>query len=321
MQNRCVVLLNLGTPSAPTPAAVRAFLEEFLLDPAVVDLPRWFWAPFLRRVILPRRAVRSAGLYRSIWSEQGAPLDVGTRRMTAALAARLGGGWTVVHAHRYGAPSLPAAFARAVASGCGRVVVAPLFPQRTRSTTGGMIAFAERCAREVGLTGRMVAATPAPDAPGYISALAARVGEACAGAPRPPEHLLVSFHGTPTRCDRREGGLYRADCAATTRALLAAAGWPEAQATLAYQSRFGPEPWLAPATLDMLRELPRKGVKRVAVVTPGFLTEGLETLEEIGVRGRAAFLDAGGEDFERVRAVEDHPAMIEALAGLVAAAA
>jgi len=159
---------------------------------------------------------------------------------------------------------------------------------------------------------------PASDDPFYVEALAARCEETFTRNAFRPEHLVVSFHGIPVRFDRGERGGYSASCRATTRALLERLGWDPARATLSFQSRFGPEPWLKPATDQTLATLPARGVKSVAVICPGFLTEGLETLEEIGVRGRESFLEAGGEACALVGAVEDHPAMIRCLATLLA---
>jgi len=285
----------------------------------VVDLPRLLWGPLLRRVILPRRAPRSARLYQSIWTADGSPLELGTRRVVTALAARVAGGATVEHAHRYGAPALAAAIAGAARANAGRIVLALLFAHRTASATGGLIAFAKDTARRLGVADRLRVALVAPDDPGYVRALAARLDEARAAAPREPEHLVVSFHGIPKRHDRREGGVYQADCQATTRALLAETRWPPARATLCYQSRFGPEPWLGPGTARVLAGLPGRGVRRITVITPGFLTDGLETLEEIGVAGREIFENAGGEEYTRARAVEDHPGFIDALARAIEA--
>jgi ferrochelatase len=295
-----VVLVNLGTAEAPEPEAVRRFLAEFLSDPMVVDYPRWLWKPILAR-ILRSRPERVAEQYRSIW-EDGSPLDRGTRRIARALAASLGEGVEVSFAYRYGEPSLAGVLGKA---GGGRLVV-PLFPQRTGSTTGTIEA----------LVGDRAAVRPIPpDDPGYVEAQA----ELCERAfeKRPPEHLVVSFHGIPLRYDRAEGGIYRRECEATYRALLERLGWSEARATLSYQSRFGPEPWIGPRTARTLARLGRGGVRGVAVLTPGFLTEGLETAEEIGIRGRKTFLEGGGERFVRVPCVEDHPAFVASLAKLV----
>ena len=291
--------MNLGTAAAPEPAAVRAFLSEFLSDPLVVDYPRWLWGPVLRK-ILKSRPDKVAEMYRSIWHEEGSPLDVGTRRLAAALGAGLGEG--VDFAYRYGAPSLREALERAT----GELLVVPLFPQRTGSTTGTI----ERVVEEAGKR-HVTVAFIAPDDSGYIEAQAALFAEATRALP--PEHLVVSFHGVPVRYDRAEQGGYRRDCETTYRALLNRLGWPEARATLAFQSRFGPEPWLKPATASVLERLGRSGVESLAVATPGFLTEGLETVEEIGIRGKETFLSAGGSRFTRVPVVEAHPAFVASL--------
>jgi ferrochelatase len=195
----------------------------------------------------------------------------------------------------------------------------PLFPQRTDATTGTAFRRSREAAERAGISHRVVDRLVAPDDAGYLVAMAARWREAMVGEAVPPDHLVVSFHGIPVRYNRREGRVYTMDCEATTRAFLAAIDWPVERSTLAYQSKFGPEPWLTPATAGVLMELPRRGVKRVAVITPGFLTEGLETIEEIGIRGRESFLKAGGESLRRIGAVEDHPAFLRSLASLATA--
>jgi len=296
-----ILLVNLGTTRAPEPEAVREFLREFLSDPMVVDYPGWFWRPILSK-ILRSRPHKVAEMYRAIWTEEGNPLERGTERIATALGRLFGG--DVRHAYRYGSPSLR----ERVARGEERITLVPLFPQRTGSTTGSIESAIESAS---GIEIRHIA----PDDPGYIEAAAdlfhRSVGQA------PPEHFVVSFHGIPLRYDRREGGIYRADCGRTFRALLKAIAWPEEKATLSYQSRFGPEPWLRPATASLLARLGSSGVRSVAVATPGFVTEGLETLEEIGIRGRKTFLEAGGKRFIRVPVVEAHPRFVASLATLV----
>ena len=310
------LLVNLGTPRAPNAESVREFLLEFLSDEAVVDLPAWFWRPFLRRVVLRRRPARVAELYRSIWSPEGSPLRVETERMVTGLRALAGGRFTVSAAYRYGAPSIDAETARLATEQAGPVIVVPLFPQRTDATTGTAFKRAVEAAERAGIPDRLVLQCIPPDDAGYIEALAERCREAFAPSDREPEHLVVSFHGIPVRYNRREALTYTKDCELTTRALLAAIDWPAGRATLSYQSKFGFEKWLTPATATVLEELPGRGVKHLAVITPGFLTDGLETLEEIGMQGRESFEHAGGESFVRIGAVEAHPAMLRSLAGL-----
>lgn len=295
-----VLLVNLGTTRAPEAAAVREFLGEFLSDPMVVDYPSWLWRPILSR-ILRSRPQKVAEMYRAIWTEEGSPLEIGTERIATALGRLFGG--EVSYAYRYGTPSLRERFARG-----RRLTVVPLFPQRTSSTTGSIES-------AIGKDSRIELRRIAPDDPGYIEAIADIFQRSVEG--ELPEHFVVSFHGIPLRYDRRERGMYRADCERTFRALLKHMAWPEERATLSYQSRFGPEPWLRPATASVIARLGRSGVRSIAVGTPGFLTEGLETLEEIGIRGQKTFLEAGGERFIRIPAVEAHPRFVRSLAALV----
>jgi len=311
-----IVLVNLGTPSAATPEAVEVFLREFLGDPMVVDYPRWFWRPILEGMILRKRPARVAVMYRSIWTDEGSPLYAGTVRIAEGVARLVDGRAKVDVAFRYGTLGLRNVLVDSddVAGAVNReTVVLPLFPQRTGSSSGTVVALVDEMTRSGRIDGVRSAAL-APDASGYIEAVGARVREAVDRAGTEPEHLVVSFHGIPKRYDRKEGGVYQADCRATTEALLSHLGWPTERATLCYQSRFGPEPWLLPSTAQVLPQLAARGVKSVAVVTPGFLTDGLETLEEIGIRGREAFLAAGGATFVHVLAPAGHVALDRALA-------
>ncbi len=317
MRRPHLLLVNLGTPDAPTPESVRRFLDEFLSDPDVIDFPRWFWQPILQGIVLRTRPRKVAVAYESIWTPEGSPLRVGTERIVARLQAAAAGRFTVSAAYRYGEPSIDSEKARLKAMGVERVVVVPLFPQRTSSTTGTAFRRALEAAGRVGIEVPVVARViPATD-PGYIAAMVDRFREAVGDAP--PDHVVVSFHGIPSRYDRKERRSYSSDCCHTTTALLNALQWPVARSTLTFQSKFGPEPWLTPATDAVLEALPRRGVRSVAVITPGFVTDGLETIEEIGDRGRESFLHAGGERFVRVNAVEEHPAFVESLARLAVA--
>ena len=311
-----LVLVNLGTPQEPSPAAVREFLDEFLSDPAVVDLPRWLWMPILRGIVLRKRPARVAEQYGSIWSAGGSPLRVATEHIVAGVRERASGRFGVSAAYRYGEPSLDTVMQTLASDGTAPVIVSPLFPHRTDATTGTMFRRAREAAERAGIAERLAERLIHPADPGYVEAMAAQWRRAVAEADHEIEHLVVSFHGIPVRYDRREGGLYVRDCEATTRAFLEAIGWPRDRATLAFQSKFGPEPWLKPTTARVLEELPRRGVRRVAVITPGFLTEGLETIEEIGIRGRESFLQAGGTHFLRVGSVEAESAFLDTLAAL-----
>jgi ferrochelatase len=266
----------------------------------VVDYPSWLWRPILSK-ILRSRPVKVAEMYRTIWTEEGSPLERGTERIAAALGELVESG--VGCAYRYGSPALRERLGRE-----RKITLVPLFPQRTGSTTGSI---ESAIGSESGIEIRRIA----PDDPGYIEAIADLFHRSVGGGA--PEHFVVSFHGIPLRYDRREGGMYRQDCERTFRALLEQIDWPEEKATLSYQSRFGPEPWLRPATASVIASLGSSGVGSIAVATPGFLTEGLETLEEIGIRGRKTFLEAGGKHFIRIPAVEAHPRFVRSLAALV----
>lgn len=313
---RHLVLVNLGTPVAPIPSAVREFLLEFLSDPEVIDLPRWVWQPILRGIVLRTRPQRVAEAYQSIWTVDGSPLRVETEQIAASVRAVVGEDTAIHTAYRYGEPSLATTLAAIRRTNAARVVVVPLYHQQTGATTGTVLSCAQEAARAHGLAGVLECATLDADEPGYLRGLVDRWHEATAGTPA-PDHVVMSYHGIPKRYDRRERRQYSSDCERTTAAFLAATGWSADRTTHAYQSKFGPEPWLTPATADVLESLPGRGVRRVAVVTPGFLTDGLETIEEIGIRGRESFEAAGGEELIRVRAVADHPALVRSLAAMV----
>lgn len=314
-----LLLVNLGTPDAPTPESVRRFLDEFLSDPDVIDFPKWFWQPILQGIILRTRPRKVAEAYESIWTPEGSPLRVATERIVARLRAEAEGRFTVSAAYRYGEPSIGSEKARLKDLGVEKIVVVPLFPQRTSSTTGTAFRRAFEMAAALKLDLPVIdRVIPATD-PGYIQAQAERFYEAIADEPAPPDHVVISYHGIPERYDRNERRSYSSDCCHTTTALLEAMRWPVERSTLTFQSKFGPERWLTPATDAVLESLPARGIKSVAVITPGFVTDGLETIEEIGDRGRESFLHAGGERFIRVAAVETHPAFIRSLARLAVA--
>ncbi|MEZ6005509.1 MAG: ferrochelatase [Planctomycetota bacterium] len=314
---RTLVIANLGTPETATEEGVREFLGEFLGDPMVVEYPRWLWLPILERIILRKRPARIARLYQSIWSEGGSPLRVQTEKLVKALSQEVPEGWKVVSAYRYGRPSIANRVAEGLRDG-GEVYFTSLFPQRTASSSGSAEAEALRVARKFGAADRLhLRPLPATDAD-YIGALAEGVNQQLAVLPAKPDHLLVSFHSIPQAVDRREKGLYRIDCKATFEGLLAKLEWDPAKATLAYQSVFGPAKWIGPSTAATLAELPSKGVRSLLVTMPGFLTDGLETLEEIAVEGRSTFLGAGGSTYATVPAIADEPTLRRALLRIAA---
>ena len=313
-----VLLCNLGTPDAATPPAVRRYLAEFLSDPRVVEIPPALWQPILHGIILRRRPAVSAKKYQSIWLPEGSPLLVYSRKQAVMLRGYLGESGcdaSVRLAMRYGQPSVAAELDALRAEGCTRVLVLPLYPQYSGTTTASVIdAVTEwtRAARHV-LELRFV--NRFHDDAGYIGALAKRVREHWMAKGR-PDTLLMSFHGVPQRTVDR-GDPYVAECRETARLLAAQLGLGKDQWQLSFQSRFGRAQWVGPATQATLEQLGRAGARRVDVVCPGFVSDCLETLEEIAIEGRAAFTAAGGGELDYVPCLNDHPAWVTALAGLV----
>ncbi|MGL5949660.1 MAG: ferrochelatase [Aeromonas sp.] len=315
-----VVLVNLGTPSAPTPAAVKAFLRPFLQDKRVVDLPRALWWPLLNAVILPRRAGKVATLYQKIWTAEGSPLLAISRAQQVALQQALTARGTplpVVLGMSYGQPSLHSAWQELKAQGVREIIVLPLYPHYSCSTTAAVFdGWSQMLSAERALPAtRMVMDYHAH--PLYIEALAQSVRAHWQQHGR-PELLLLSYHGIPLRY-QTEGDPYGAQCARTSELLAAALGLAAHEWRMSFQSRFGREVWLTPNTDEVLAGLPREGVHNVAVLCPGFAADCLETLEEIAVENRAHFLHAGGKSYHYIPALNSTPAHIALLAVLVTA--
>jgi ferrochelatase len=306
-----VLLVNLGTPAAPTAAAVRRFLAQFLHDHRVVDASRWWWCPLLHFVILPLRSPRVARNYASIWMAEGSPLMVHSQRLAQALKGALPE-CEVALAMRYGEPSIAAALESLRARGAARLVVLPLYPQYSTTTTASVLDAVDAA----------LAGSPLPlDAindyyvdDGWLEALAASV-RAHWDAHGRGEKLLLSFHGIPQRLVDR-GDPYAMQCERSAQALATRLGLAPDAWRLTYQSRFGREPWLGPATIDTLEAWGKAGVRHVDVVCPGFATDCLETLEEIAVVNAAAFARTGGT-LRYVPALNDAPAHVEALAAMI----
>lgn len=308
-----LLLVNLGTPAAPTTTAVREYLAEFLSDPRVIDIPDWQRKLLLKFIILPRRSPKSAAAYRSIWMPGGSPLLVHSKRLIESVRA-LDENLSVFLAMRYGKPTIERGLELLAESGCGKVVVMPLYPQFAESSTGSTIAKVEKVAKR--MKPRLdISFVPAfYDDPGFISAFATIARPTLAEFR--PDHVLFSFHGLPERHVKRtdESGAhclakadccaaivkanrncYRAQCFATARALRAELGLSEQQCSVAFQSRLGRTPWIRPFTDVVLDELAAAGVKRLAVMCPSFVADCLETLEEIGIRAKEQFARHGGE--------------------------
>ena len=302
-----VLLVNLGTPEAPTPAAVRRYLGEFLSDKRVVQLPALLWQPLLRGLILPLRSARVAGKYASIWLPGGSPLAVHTRDLAAAVQARLPD-WRVACAMRYGAPALREAIAQLHAQGVKRVLVLPLYPQYSTTTTASVADVA------LGAPGVQVQLVEDYhlDA-GWIAAVAASVG-AHRAAQGDAGHLLFSFHGLPQRLVDA-GDPYQRQCEASAQAIAQALGLRDGAWSLAYQSRFGRERWLGPSTAEALDALSARGVRAVDVACPGFAVDCLETLEEVAMMLSERFAERGGT-LRYIPCLNAAPAHADALAAI-----
>lgn len=305
-----VLLLNLGTPDAPEAPAVRRYLAEFLSDRNVVDLPPLLWQPILRAAILPFRPRRSAEAYRLIWMDEGSPLAVITMRQATALQERLGSEATVDFAMRYGTPAIAPALDRLAKAGCNRIIAVPMYPQFSRATTG-TARDSLAAATNPAIPMRIVA--PYFDDSLYIGALASNLERQLETLDFDPQRLLLSFHGLPKRAIER-GDPYFDHCTATARLLAQRLALP---VDVAFQSRFGRAKWIEPATDKTLADYPANGVTRLAIAAPGFSVDCIETLEELGIRGRDTFLGAGGERFARLDCLNDSPEGMAMLEGLV----
>ena len=308
-----VILINLGTPDAAHPKAVRKYLAEFLSDRRVVEIPQILWQPILRGLILTTRPRKSAEAYAKIWTEHGSPLRAITIRKTRALKARLDGGIVVVDAMRYGRPSIGERLRELKGEGCDRILLAPLYPQYCAATTATANDEAFRVLAGMRWQPAIRTLPPYFDDPAYIGALKANLERQIAALDFEPERLLLSFHGMPDRT-RRLGDPYHDQCQATAALLSRQLSVP---IDVAFQSRFGRAKWLEPATDLTLAAYPGRGVKRIAVAAPGFSADCLETLEELGIRGRESFLAGGGERFALLGCLNDSEEGIDLLERLI----
>lgn len=312
-----VLLTNLGTPDAPTPSALRRYLKEFLWDPRVVELPRPLWWLILNGIILNIRPRRSAAAYKEVWTESGSPLLLHTKAQAEALSRRFSRDRSVVveFAMRYGSPSIASVVQRMQENGVRRLLVLPLYPQYSGATTGSTFdALAEDFTRRRWLPDlRFV--SHYHDHPAYIDAMAVSI-ESHWRQQGKPQRLLLSYHGVPERY-LHAGDPYYCECRATSRLLAKQLGVDETFCMTTFQSRFGREEWLRPYTDEVLKSLPTQGVKSVHVYCPGFASDCLETIEEIGVENREYFLQAGGERFDYIPALNDSSRHIDALETLI----
>lgn len=309
-----VLLVNLGTPEAPTTAAVKRFLAEFLSDIRVVDTNRLIWWPILQGVILPFRSPRVAKLYKSVWMDEGSPLMVYSLRQQKALAARFPD-TPVELAMSYGKPSLEDGIGRLLEQGVTKMVVLPLYPQYSCSTSASVFDGVARVLKEKRRLPSVSFIRDYAEHPAYISALKASILESFARHGE-PDRLVLSFHGIPKRFGEL-GDDYQQRCQATTQALTTALQLAPGKIMLTFQSRFGREPWLTPYTDATMESLPAQGVKHIQIVCPGFSADCLETIEEINGENRELFLHAGGEKFEYIEALNDREDHIDMLQQLV----
>jgi len=312
-----VLLVNLGTPDAPTAPALRRYLAEFLSDPRVVEIPKLPWWLILHGIILRTRPARSAAKYASVWMPEGSPLAVWTERQAAALGTLLrqrGHHVLLRHAMRYGNPGLPAVLDALRAEGATRVLVLPLYPQYAAATTASIGDKVGAWARDARRVPELRYVGEFHDDPAYIAALATSVRAHWAERGR-GDQLVLSFHGVPER-SLLLGDPYHCQCHKTARLLAEALGLQKGEVKVTFQSRFGKAKWLEPYTEPTLVQLAGAGLKRVDVMCPGFVADCLETLEEINQEAREAFLGAGGRQFEYIPCLNAQPAWIEALAGV-----
>jgi len=312
-----VVLINLGTPEAPTASAVRRYLKEFLSDPRVVEIPRAIWWFILNCIILPIRSSKSAKKYASIWSDEGSPLKVHTHKQSILLRGYLGERShevRVEYAMRYGSPSVASVLEKLKLEGCDRLLVLPAYPQYSGTTTASIFDAVFQYYRNCRNIPELRIVKHYHDHPAYIDALKKSVLAYWEKHGR-PDKLVMSFHGVPKRT-LLKGDPYHCECHKTARLLATALGLAPSQWQLTFQSRFGKAEWLQPYTAPTLEKLGREGVGRVDVMCPGFTSDCLETLEEISMEARHDFLEAGGKQFHYIPCLNEESAGIAAIADI-----
>ena len=315
-QKTGVLLINLGTPAAPTAAAVRPYLRSFLSDRRIVDLPALLWQPLLRGVILPLRAKKSAANYAKVWFKEGSPLEVFTRRQCEGLQSRLPEDVAVAYAMSYSEPSIPSAIEALKAQGVGRLLVLPLYPQYAGSSSGAALDQVHDALKRQRNQMSLRTVSRFYDHPAYIGAQAAQIRNYRA------QHgsggkLLFSFHGIPLRHERN-GDPYQSECRHSARLIAAELGLGEQDYEVCFQSRFGPAKWLEPNTQQLIKQLAKKNAGgRIDIACPGFVADCLETMEEIAISGRELFHAAGGSDYHYIPCLNDNPDWLDALAQIV----
>ncbi|WP_315918271.1 ferrochelatase [Vibrio fluvialis] len=308
-----VLLANLGTPEAPTAPAVKRFLGEFLHDHRVVDMSRWLWCPILHGIILPIRSPKVAKLYQSIWMEEGSPLMVYSKRQQAGLKQLLN--VPVELGMTYGAPSLQSGVERLQQQGVESIIVLPLYPQYSGTTTAAVFDGLAKAMRKASLVPELHFVRDYHDHPLYIRALAEKVRQSWEENGQ-GDLLVCSYHGIPKRY-ADNGDIYPLHCAATTRLLATELGLADDKVMMTYQSQFGKEEWLQPYTDKTMEDLPAKGIKKLDILCPAFSVDCLETLEEISEQNQEIFLHAGGEAFHYIECLNASASHIQMMAKLV----
>ena len=314
-----ILLLNLGTPDAPTAKALRPYLKQFLSDPRVVEIPRLVWWPILNGIILNTRPAKSAEKYAQIWSAEGSPLLVHTRKQAIMLKGYLGTRGISVEVEfgmRYGNPSVDSALEKLRERNCTRILVIPLYPQYAASSTASALDAVWQALQRMRNMPEVRTVRHYHDDPGYIAALAASVNRHWMDHGR-PDKLLMSFHGIPKR-SLTLGDPYHCECHKTGRLLAEALKLEKEQYLICFQSRFGRAEWLQPYFAPTLEQLGKGGTQRVDVICPGFAGDCLETLEEIGMEGKATFLGAGGKEYHYIPALNERDEWLHALSDIAA---
>ncbi len=315
-----VLLLNLGTPDATDYFSVRRYLSEFLSDKRVIDYPAWFWQPILQGIVLTSRPFRSGAAYKSIWDERTneSPLLVYTRSMTEKIAAQMKDYHEVVveYGMRYGNPSTASAIQKLLDQGCRKVLLFALYPQYSATTVATAYDKAFDYLKTLPWQPSVRTMGPWHDDPAYIDLLAKSIKTKLGALKNQPEVILTSFHGLPKRY-LMQGDPYHCMCAKTSRLVREKLGWPEDKWINTFQSRFGPEEWLQPYTDETIEKLAHDGIKRIVIVSPAFVCECIETLEEIAMEGKKEFLEAGGEEYTYIPCLNDADNHIDYLTGLI----
>lgn len=316
MPKTAVLLIQLGTPDAPTPEAVRPYLRQFLSDPRVIDVNPWLWWFILNFRILLFRPAESAAKYARIWDKQtGSPLLHHTRRQVEELRKALPG-LPVEFGMQVGNPPVETVLQRLIKEGTERLIVFPMYPQYSATTTASATDVLFKALLKERRVPALRIVPPYYDHPAYIDSLATIIREQLSGLDWVPDHFVVSFHGIPKRY-AQEGDPYATHCTRTAQRLVKALGWGRSRWTMSYQSLFGREVWLKPYTEEVLTKLADRGVKRVFVVTPGFTADCLETVDEIGHEAKESFLHAGGEKLFQCPCLNSHPSWISAMKRII----